>query len=84
LLEAMACGVVPVATDVGEHHSLVDGCGVLVDAGRPLEGLVRALTELARHPERRKTLGVASRNRARRLGWERATHALLDLYRLAV
>ncbi len=81
LLEAMASGVVPVATDVGEHHSLVDGCGVLIEPGRAAEGITRALSELTRHPERRKTLAVAARNRARRLGWDRTTRELMDLYR---
>lgn len=81
LLEAMASGVVPVATDVGEHHSLVDGCGVLLNPARATVGITRALVELTAHPERRRTLAVASRNRARRRGWERTTSELLDLYR---
>lgn len=81
LLEAMASGVVPIATDVGEHHSLVDGCGVIIRPGRAVEGLQRALIELSSHPERRKMLAVAARNRARRLGWDRTTSELLALYR---
>jgi glycosyltransferase involved in cell wall biosynthesis len=81
LLEAMASGVVPVATDVGEHHSLVDGCGVLVNPARATEGITRALVELSLHPERRRTLAVASRNRARRRGWDRTANDLMSLYR---
>ena len=81
LLEAMASGVTPIATDVGEHHSLVDGCGVLVDPRNTVEGFIRGLSELARHPERRKTLAVAARNRARRLGWNQTARGLLDVYR---
>lgn len=81
LLEAMASGVVPVATDVGEHHSLVDGCGVLLQPSRVGEGVRRTLIELAAHPERVKTLASASRARARRRGWDRTTREIMSLYR---
>jgi len=81
LLEAMASGVVPVATDVGEHHSLVEGCGVLLKPSLVSEGVRRALVELSSHPDRRKTLAVAARNRARNCGWGRRASEIMDLYR---
>lgn len=81
LLEAMASGVVPVATDVGEHHSLVDGCGVLLQTTGIAEGVSRALVELSTHPERRATLAEAARARARRRGWDRTTDAIVEVYR---
>lgn len=81
LLEAMASGVVPVATDVGEHHSLVDGCGVLLNPSRTTEGVRRILVELATHPDRRKSLAAAARARARRRGWDRTSSEILELYR---
>jgi glycosyltransferase involved in cell wall biosynthesis len=81
MLEAMASGVVPVATDVGEHHSLVDGCGVLLSPSRTTEGVRRILVELATHPDRRKGLAAAARTRARRRGWDRTTSEILELYR---
>ena len=84
LLEAMASGAVPVATDVGEHHSLVDGCGVLLHPARAGEGVRRALVELAAHPERARTLAEASRARARRRGWGRTTSEIMDIYRKVV
>jgi glycosyltransferase involved in cell wall biosynthesis len=84
LLEAMASGVVPVATDVGEHHSLVDGCGVLLHPSRVGEGVRRVLIELAAHPERVRTLAQASRARARRRGWDHTTHEIMELYRKIV
>lgn len=84
LLEAMACGAVPIATDVGEHHSLVDGCGVLLHPSRVSEGVRRALVELAAHPERCKTLAAASRARARRRGWDRTAKEIMELYRRVV
>jgi glycosyltransferase involved in cell wall biosynthesis len=81
LLEAMASGVVPVATEVGEHHSLVDGCGVLLHPAMVTDGVRRALIELAMHPERRKHLAAASRSRAQLRGWDRTASEVMDLYR---
>lgn len=84
MLEAMASGVVPVATDVGEHHSLVDGCGVILNPARATEGVRRILIELATHPDRRRSLAAAARARARRRGWDRTTSEILDLYRKVI
>lgn len=84
LLEAMASGAVPVATDVGEQHSLVDGCGVLLHPTRVAEGVRRALIELAVHPERCRTLAAAARARARRRGWDRTASEITELYRRVV
>jgi glycosyltransferase involved in cell wall biosynthesis len=84
LLEAMASGVVPVATEVGEHHSLVDGCGVLLRPATATDGVRRALVELEAHPERRKTLAVAARTRAQLTGWDRTATEVVELYRKVV
>lgn len=84
LLEAMASGVVPVATEVGEHHSLVDGCGVLLHPAMVPDGVRRALKELATHPERRKHLAAAARSRAQLRGWDRTASEVTDLYRAVI
>jgi glycosyltransferase involved in cell wall biosynthesis len=84
LLEAMASGVVSVVTDVGEHHRLVEGCGVLVHPSRAAPEISRALVELAAHPDRRRTLAAASRLRASRLSWDRTAAEILSVYRRVV
>src|SRR3954469_3627563 len=66
-LEAMACGVPVVATAVGgQVDSVVDGVtGVHVPPRDP-EALARALRALLDDPQRRRDLGAAGAERARR------------------
>lgn len=60
LLEAMACGVPPVGSDIpGIREILRDDVGRLVPAG-DVEALARTLTTLAHDPELRKRLGAAA------------------------
>jgi glycosyltransferase involved in cell wall biosynthesis len=61
LLEAQAAGLPAVATRVGGMPEVVrEGqTGVLVELG-DVDGLARALTELARDPDRRGTYGAAA------------------------
>jgi glycosyltransferase involved in cell wall biosynthesis len=63
LLEAQACGVPQVATDVGgTREALVPETGLLVPPGDP-DALARAVVELLRDPERRAAMSAASRAR---------------------
>jgi glycosyltransferase involved in cell wall biosynthesis len=63
VLEAQACGVPQVATDVGgTREALVPETGVLVPSGDP-EALAAAIVGLLRDPERRAAMGDASRRR---------------------
>jgi glycosyltransferase involved in cell wall biosynthesis len=64
-VEAMACGVPVVATDVGGHRdTVVPGrTGELVAPGDP-NALARALRGLLGAPRRRQTYGAAGRERA--------------------
>ena len=63
LLEAQACGVPQVATDVGGNgEALVPETGVLVPPGDP-SALAAAVVSLLRDPERRKVMATASRAR---------------------
>lgn len=82
ILEAMACGVPQVATDVGgTAEALVAGeTGDLSPAGDPL-ALAERIVELLRDPERRGLMGEASRARHERLfGLERMVERTAAVY----
>ncbi|TMC31663.1 MAG: glycosyltransferase family 4 protein [Chloroflexi bacterium] len=64
LLEAMACGVPSVATDVGSDGEALRGAGMVVDP-KDLDGQLRlALRTLVEFPEFRAELGRRARARA--------------------
>ena len=64
LLEAMACGVAPVATDVGSDGEALRGAGIVVDT-KDLDGQLRlALRTLIEFPDFRAELGHRARARA--------------------
>jgi len=64
LLEAMACGVAPVATDVGSDGEALRGAGVVLDP-KDLDGQLRlAMRTLLEFPEFRAELGRRARARA--------------------
>ncbi|HEY9288651.1 MAG TPA: glycosyltransferase family 4 protein [Candidatus Dormibacteraeota bacterium] len=81
LLEAMACGIAPVATDVGSDGEALRGAGLLVDP-RDLDGQLRlALRTLLDFPEFRLELGRLARSRAvERYSLTRNLDRLLALY----
>jgi glycosyltransferase involved in cell wall biosynthesis len=72
-LEAMAAGLLVVVTEVGGVTEQVeDGVTGQVVGREDVDGLARALVELARDPDRRATWGEAARRRvAERFGLER-------------
>lgn len=82
LLEAAACGLPIVTTDVpGCQEVIVDGQeGVLVQA-RDATSLAQALKSLIEQPELRSTMGAKARKRAEQIfSQERAVAATLKLY----
>jgi D-inositol-3-phosphate glycosyltransferase len=82
-LEAMACGVPVIGSDVGGlRYSIVDGAtGYLVPAHDP-ESLARRLEQLRDDPRLAQSLGRCGLRRVRaRFTWERVTRQLVDIYR---
>ena len=64
IVEAMACGVPCVVTDVGNSRSIVGGSGIVVPPGSPA-ALVEAWRSLLDMPaSRRSSMGAAARHRA--------------------
>lgn len=70
LLEGMAAGCVPVASDLPGVRDIAGPTGVLVRAGDPTD-LRRALLALAADPRRVTTLQRLSRRRAEQVTWDR-------------
>jgi len=68
ILEAMACGLPVVATDVGSVREVVENniTGFVLPLLDP-EAIARAITGLLRDPERRAIMGQTARERAVRL-----------------
>jgi glycosyltransferase involved in cell wall biosynthesis len=80
LLEAMACGLPLVATDVGGVRDYTgDDAAALVPAGDG-EAMAEAILSLCRDPARRAAMSRAARSRAQELDWDRVAGQLLDVY----
>ena len=77
LVEAAACGVPAVASDVGGIREWIDDGynGILVPQADPL-ALARALTGLLTRPERLRQMGEAARQKAIETTWS----AVADRY----
>jgi glycosyltransferase involved in cell wall biosynthesis len=82
LLEAMACGTAPVATDVGSDGEALRGAGIVVDT-KDLDGQLRlALRTLIEFPDFRTELGHRARSRAvERYSLSDNLDRLLSVYR---
>jgi glycosyltransferase involved in cell wall biosynthesis len=84
VLEAMACGVVPVTTRVGVVPSLVESevNGFVVPAGWP-QDIVNAIEALAADRKRLEQMRLAAHEAARRFTWRQTAQETLALYELA-
>jgi glycosyltransferase involved in cell wall biosynthesis len=67
VIEAMACGVPVIATNVGGIPDILDPeCGILIPPGNA-NALAEAMLTLARNPERRSRMGAAAKERCEKL-----------------
>src|SRR5262249_1885011 len=85
VVEYMAAGVCPVASDLGDIRYVLDdgACGVLVPAG-DVCALASTLIELARDRARVASLGARARRHAHAsLSWRRNARRVLDCLRTA-
>jgi glycosyltransferase involved in cell wall biosynthesis len=85
LIEAMACGLAPVVTDLPGTRAVLTGRddGIRV-AARDAGALRRALAELLDDPERLSRIRLAAHATAQRFAWGRVAAEQLELYRAAV
>jgi glycosyltransferase involved in cell wall biosynthesis len=82
LLEAMACGLAIVATDVGGHPEVVAGAGLLLDPSHLPAQLPAALELLLLDPAFRRELGGRARRRAvERYSLAASVDRVMALYR---
>ena len=81
MLEAMACGVATVATDVGSDGEALRGAGIVLDPARLGVELSLSIRSLAEVPELCATLGRLARERAvERYSLDKNLEDLINLY----
>jgi glycosyltransferase involved in cell wall biosynthesis len=79
-LEAAACGTPVVATSHSPLEGLLgQGAIILEPEDRP--GWTAAVASLLREPERRRRMGRAALEAARRLSWQNSARQLLEVFR---
>jgi len=81
LLEAMACGVAPIATDAGADGAVVRGVGIVVNPHHLQEELREALLTLAARPDLCREMGQRARAKVvQHHSLDHMTARLLRLY----
>ncbi len=81
LLEAMACGLPCIATDVGGNRDLVEaGVSGLLVPGRDPASLAEAMLQLAENPEERVSMGREGALRAREYTLQRMIDGTRSVY----
>ncbi len=85
LLEAMACGVATIASDVGSDGEALRGAGIVLDPEALDSQLRLALETLLAYPDFRRSLGVLARERiVQRYSLEANIQRVHALYRTTI
>ena len=83
LVEAMACGVPIVASDLAVHREICDGAAVYFPCFSP-EKLAESVTQLARSHETSKHMAAVGLERSRQFSWKSHVDQLLALARTLI
>jgi len=82
VLEALACGLAIISTDVGDHHELIirPRAGIVIPSGDPM-ALAKALRQLCAGTELRQKAGARARRVAERHDVETMARRYASFYR---
>ncbi|HEB37253.1 MAG TPA: glycosyltransferase family 1 protein [Thermoplasmatales archaeon] len=81
LLEAMASGLPVIGTNVGGVPEIINGCGKIVEPGKPNQ-LSRAILDLLKDFDRMKELGEKGRERVEKLySWDVVGEKIFNVYK---
>jgi glycosyltransferase involved in cell wall biosynthesis len=81
LVEAMACGVPVIGSDVGEIGHVIGGAGLTYPAG-DVAALSRAIATVRGDPALARRLGEAGATRARAdFSWDNAARTMCEIWR---
>lgn len=83
LLEAMASGLPVVVTNTGGTDELVDGNGLVFEAGDQA-GLARAVTEILSEEKKRQAFSLRSRENAVKFSWENVARTYVAAYKKVI
>jgi alpha-1,3-rhamnosyl/mannosyltransferase len=79
-LEAMACGVPVIASNVSSLPEVVSDTGLMIDP-QNVEGLASAIERLVNAPELRQALSQKALQRSATFTWSRCVEQTVDAYR---
>ena len=82
-LEAMACAVPVITSDVSSLPEVVGDTGLLVHP-HDVEAIARHMLEMVEDPQRRDALGERALSRSREFSWDRCVGHTIDAYRCAL
>jgi alpha-1,3-rhamnosyl/mannosyltransferase len=82
-LEAMACGVPVIVSDVSSLPEVVGDTGILVQP-HDVDAIAAAMRSMVEDPGRRAALGALARSRSAGFTWERCVAQTIDAYRSVV